>query len=273
MWLCEWWLVMYVALMQEQVDDGIPLNLCLSRFSHWLQRLAQEKNISYNTAGPADGSRLGLGRVFRVCALVLSDWDLGVCLEFESRRKQLRKLTPLSSWIDLRVTYRKFYSRRPSGLNGALLDLGIAFEGRQHSGLDDARNTAKLAWRMICDGCLMTITKTLTPTPPLCQCGRRCKRNYVQSPGANVGRSFFCCPLGRRSPGNRKSPTGCGFFQWEQAAMKRRHASSPALSTGCTASRSVHGSPSSNLLPQPNFDTPRSKVKVCLNSRDGQLFR
>jgi len=30
-------------------------------------------------------------------------------------------------------------------------------------GLDDARNTAKLAWRMICDGCLMTITKTLTP--------------------------------------------------------------------------------------------------------------
>ena len=129
---------MYVALMQEQVDDGIPLNLCLSRFSHWLQRLAQEKNISYNTAGPADGSRctfvtwsgesreivkapffglqgqailqhfmclesvllyfqtetwacvwslcsctfrLRLGHVFGVCALVLSDWDLGMCLE------------------------------------------------------------------------------------------------------------------------------------------------------------------------------------------------
>ena len=113
----------------------------------------------------------------------------------------------------------------------------------------------------------------LLKTPPLCQCGRRCKRNYVQSPGANVGRSFFCCPLGRRSSGNRKSPTGCGFFQWEQAAMKRRHSSSPALSTGSTASRSVHVSPSSNLLPQPNFDTPGSKVKVGLNNRDGRFFR
>ncbi|GFO00191.1 eri1 exoribonuclease 2-like [Plakobranchus ocellatus] len=29
------------------------------------------------------------------------------------------------------------------------------------SGLDDARNTAKLAWKMMCDGCIMAVTKTL----------------------------------------------------------------------------------------------------------------
>lgn len=29
------------------------------------------------------------------------------------------------------------------------------------SGLDDSRNTARLAWRMICDGCVMKITKSL----------------------------------------------------------------------------------------------------------------
>lgn len=28
-------------------------------------------------------------------------------------------------------------------------------------GLDDAKNTAKLAWRMMCDGCILNITKTL----------------------------------------------------------------------------------------------------------------
>lgn len=29
------------------------------------------------------------------------------------------------------------------------------------SGLDDARNTARLAWRMISDGCIMQITKSI----------------------------------------------------------------------------------------------------------------
>jgi len=29
-------------------------------------------------------------------------------------------------------------------------------------GLDDARNTARLAWQMISDGCVMQITKSLT---------------------------------------------------------------------------------------------------------------
>jgi len=29
-------------------------------------------------------------------------------------------------------------------------------------GLHDARNTARLAWRMINDGCVMQITKSLT---------------------------------------------------------------------------------------------------------------
>lgn len=139
-----------------------------------------------------------------------------------------------------------FYQRKPQGLNGALQDLGITFQGREHSGksykatsvditlspkwtcilthyhtymyastnsyqrdcwamipkanilyknicredcvclpsnyaapwifvriwgisfniivfsgLDDAKNTARLAWRMMSDGCVMQITKTL----------------------------------------------------------------------------------------------------------------
>lgn len=28
-------------------------------------------------------------------------------------------------------------------------------------GLDDSRNTARLAWRLICDGCVLKITKSL----------------------------------------------------------------------------------------------------------------
>ncbi|KAK2817338.1 hypothetical protein Q5P01_025529 [Channa striata] len=97
--------------------------------------------------------------------LTWSDWDLGVCLQYECKRKQLHKPEVLNSWIDLRSTYRLFYNRKPKGLNGALQDLGIQFSGREHSGLDDSRNTAKLAAKMMRDGCVMKITRSLERAP------------------------------------------------------------------------------------------------------------
>ena len=35
-----------------------------------------------------------------------SDWDIGVCLRYECRRKQLQVPPQMSSWVDLRATYR-----------------------------------------------------------------------------------------------------------------------------------------------------------------------
>ncbi|XP_047569877.1 ERI1 exoribonuclease 2 isoform X2 [Lutra lutra] len=97
--------------------------------------------------------------------IINADWDLGVCLEYECKRKQLIKPMFLNSWIDLRVTYKIFYRRKPKGLSGALQEVGIEFLGREHSGLDDSRNTALLAWKMIRDGCLMKITRSLNKVP------------------------------------------------------------------------------------------------------------
>ncbi|XP_071797658.1 ERI1 exoribonuclease 2-like [Asterias amurensis] len=140
------------GITQDQVEAGIPLRFCLSRFSRWLKENEEEKNIVYNCE--EEGKK-------RCTFVTWSDWDLSVCLHYECRRKQLQKPHALTSWIDLRATYRKFYERKPNGLHGALQDVGIEFHGRQHSGLDDARNTASLAWRLMCDGCLMKITRTM----------------------------------------------------------------------------------------------------------------
>uniref|UniRef100_A0A8B9J462 GRF-type domain-containing protein n=1 Tax=Astyanax mexicanus TaxID=7994 RepID=A0A8B9J462_ASTMX len=144
----------------KQVEAGLPLRICLSRFTRWLQTLQQEKGVVYVTDSkntPSSG---------QLCTFITwSDWDLGVCLLYECKRKQIVKPEALSSWIDLRATYRTFYSRKPKGLNGALQDLGIQFSGREHSGLDDARNTARLAWRMVTDGCVLKITKSLNRAP------------------------------------------------------------------------------------------------------------
>ncbi|KAK3599310.1 hypothetical protein CHS0354_028675 [Potamilus streckersoni] len=142
------------GINQAQVDEGIPLPICLRKFSHWLDKLQNEKGLRFNSSDPHKN---------KGTFVTWSDWDLGVCLLYECKRKQILKPIQLNSWIDLRATYRKFYGRKPNGLNGALEDLGISFQGREHSGLDDARNTAKLAWRMMCDGCVMKITKTIKP--------------------------------------------------------------------------------------------------------------
>ncbi|KAK2571589.1 ERI1 exoribonuclease 2 [Acropora cervicornis] len=147
----------------SQVDDAVPIGTCLMLFGRWLQETKDAKSIKF----PCDlvqkkGQEQTMKIADKLCTFVTwSDWDLGNCLKNECYRKQLRMPQPMRSWIDLRATYKNFYSRKPQGLAGALQDLGIQFTGREHSGLDDARNTARLAWRMISDGCLMQITKSL----------------------------------------------------------------------------------------------------------------
>ncbi|KAL8590141.1 ERI1 exoribonuclease 2 [Nucella lapillus] len=146
------------GISQVQVEDGIPLSLCLRKFCQWIHGLWQERSIRLLGDRVTDSG----DRAVSLAAIVTwSDWDLGVCLHYELRRKQIAKAPCFNQWIDLRAKYTKFYGRKPKGLNGALQDVGIEFEGRQHSGLDDSRNTAMLAWRMIRDGCVLSITKSL----------------------------------------------------------------------------------------------------------------
>ncbi|XP_015346616.1 ERI1 exoribonuclease 2 isoform X2 [Marmota marmota marmota] len=144
------------GIKQAQVDEGAPLKICLSQFCKWIHKIQQQKKIVFAT-GVSEPSTSAA----KLCAFVTwSDWDLGVCLEYECKRKQLLKPVFLNSWIDLRATYKLFYRRKPKGLSGALQEVGIEFSGREHSGLDDSRNTALLAWKMIRDGCLMKITRS-----------------------------------------------------------------------------------------------------------------
>ena len=67
-------------------------------------------------------------------------------------------------------------------------------------------------------------------TPPLCDCGRRSNRKMVQTPGPNVGRFFYACPLGRKGP---QKKSGCGYFKWEQQINAK---CSPTLPQTCRGS-------------------------------------
>jgi len=131
------------GISQETVDAGVPLATCLVLYNQWLAEIS----CKYN---------LGSGSSVTCCTW--SDWDLNLCLENECRRKQVRKPSSLNAWVDIRAVYKNFYRRRPQGLNGAMREVGLAFQGREHSGIEDARNTARLVWKMVQDECLLQET-------------------------------------------------------------------------------------------------------------------
>lgn len=106
-------------------------------------------------------------------------------------------------------------------------------------------------------------SSSMKRTPPMCSCGKRSKRKAVQTPGPNVGRFFFCCPVGRAGG---SSKYGCGFFKWETAMSSpmTTNSSSTFFTPRSTLNPGVGGVQQGAVNhfvsppPQPNFDTPQS---------------
>jgi len=152
------------GIAQATVDNALPLRACLPRFNKWLKDVQTKFNFTFaqfdmsnRDESDRPSVKMELGSV-----ATWTDWDLGRMLHNECKRKGLRYPPELSAWVDLKLLYRDFYGRKPAGLNGALKDIGMVFDGREHSGIDDAINTAHLAARMSSDGCRITQTKSLT---------------------------------------------------------------------------------------------------------------
>ncbi|KAL7635712.1 UNVERIFIED_CONTAM: hypothetical protein RMT77_013529 [Armadillidium vulgare] len=142
----------FTGITQGQIEkNGVPLSTAIGLFIKWLSNLS----LKYGFSVVPSKSRNKLATF-----TTWSDWDLGRCLKFECNRKSINKPSYFNYWIDLRALYKKFYKRKPEGLSAAMQDVGLKFEGREHSGLTDARNTARLSVKMAQDGCLFEISKS-----------------------------------------------------------------------------------------------------------------
>jgi len=56
-------------------------------------------------------------------------------------------------WVNIRKVFCNAYHVQRAGVSTMLEILGLAFEGRPHSGIDDARNIARILAQLIADGC------------------------------------------------------------------------------------------------------------------------
>jgi 3'-5' exoribonuclease 1 len=84
-------------------------------------------------------------------------WDFRDFLLPECTRLGIDAPWYLRKSIDLRALFPAFFDCKRMGLHGMLGVLGLKFEGRQHSGIADARNIARIASGLIQRGCKMCV--------------------------------------------------------------------------------------------------------------------
>lgn len=214
------------GIQQIQVDRGVTLSEALLRHDKWLEKKGI-KNTNF-------------------AVVTWSNWDCRVMLESECRFKKIRKPPYFNRWINLKIPFRQIYGGVRCNLKEAVEMAGLAWQGRPHCGLDDAKNTARLLALLMHRGMRFSITNSLmwwqttdgsfswkqspyqqlsfSPNHPyklrelhipvfqyhtFCFCGVRSSRGMVRKPGPKQGSFFFGC-------GNWTATRGalCHYFEW-----------------------------------------------------------
>lgn len=213
------------GIQQIQVDRGVTLSEALLRHDKWLEKKGI-KNTNF-------------------AVVTWSNWDCRVMLESECRFKKIRKPPYFNRWINLKVPFSEVFGGVRCNLKDAVQLAGLAWQGRAHCGLDDAKNTARLLALLMRWGFKFSITNSLmwqsadcsfsphhqqqlssyspyhySHSPhhhqhhkltyhqfhPYCYCGVKSSKKMVVKPGPTYGRFFFGC-------GNWTGPR-CQFYDW-----------------------------------------------------------
>lgn len=145
------------GITQSTVERfGVSIRACLKLFDIWLDEMVEKHGLILPKTNESN--------LRGNCAFATwSDWDLSVCLTAECNRKKLDKPTYFETWIDIKKPYIVCYMYTPKNFGDALQNAKIEFEGRPHSGIDDARNIAQLAYRMAVNGIQYEITTDMRP--------------------------------------------------------------------------------------------------------------
>ncbi|XP_018604292.1 3'-5' exoribonuclease 1 [Scleropages formosus] len=132
------------GISQETVDKADPFPDVLQRAVLWLQE--KELGIKHKYAVLTDGS-----------------WDMSKFLNIQCRVSQIRYPQFAKKWINIRKSYGNFYKvpRMQTKLSSMLENLGLQYEGRPHCGLDDSCNIARIALRMLQDGCQLRVNERM----------------------------------------------------------------------------------------------------------------
>ncbi|OZC11177.1 SAP domain protein [Onchocerca flexuosa] len=141
----------FTGITQEMVDKASPFIDVLDSFRAWMQshRLGQ-KDVRY--AFVTDGP-----------------WDIAKFFQMQCIQSKLNAVPhDFRFYINIRRSFANKYCKRRSmqkiNLSGMLTFLNMEFEGREHSGLDDSKNIARIVIKMLEDRSELRVNEKLVRT-------------------------------------------------------------------------------------------------------------
>lgn len=122
------------GVTQAQVDAGIELDEALSRADDFIGKYSTDERSC--------------------CVVTCGHWDLRTALVNECAFKHFAIPRALRRWCNVKIVFADTYmaGRKQLGMDGMLQKLGLELVGRHHSGIDDARNIARIVIHLLKDG-------------------------------------------------------------------------------------------------------------------------
>lgn len=83
------------------------------------------------------------------------DWDLNYMLPNQCITSQIKLPDYFRQWINVKKSYAMSSGtgKFPRSLSGMLNDLGLVFDGRPHSGIDDVKNIVRIVQTLAKERC------------------------------------------------------------------------------------------------------------------------
>ncbi|KAJ8663788.1 hypothetical protein O0I10_000062 [Lichtheimia ornata] len=125
------------GISQETVDDSPDFIQVLNDFQEFMAKYSvfQDKTAAFVTDGPFD----------------IRDFVTKQCKHSNIKLPSYFEMP----WVNIRKLFKDFYKQKEAKNIARMLEtLDMTFDGREHSGLDDARNLHRIAQHMVADGCI-----------------------------------------------------------------------------------------------------------------------
>lgn len=98
--------------------------------------------------------------IFCYC-FTYSPWDIDRFLKNQCKALDIDMPHYFRRWVNVRKHFYNYYKIHQVNVELMLQHLGLKFEGRPHSGIDDARNITRILIELIKDGADAIINDTI----------------------------------------------------------------------------------------------------------------
>lgn len=146
------------GITQEVVDKADIFPVVLNRVEEWLD------------------SRMNSGE-FSFAVLTDGPWDMFRFMFYQCKESKIDMPSWSKQWVNIRKAYCNFYQCSRGGIETMLTSLGMTFEGSPHSGIDDAQNIARIAMKLLSDGCGLNVNEHI-----VIKCYRDCQLEAKYEP-------------------------------------------------------------------------------------------